>query len=101
MCALRDKVWLHADTYMTHSWPHITATCPVGNTTGLLTSAVCPPGKRVVRLAVDLAVPYKIFENRKMLVAHAGPLSNATLLPVVQNSVSSQAWGCDRKSIFT
>jgi hypothetical protein len=55
---------------------------------------VCPPNKRLVRLAVDQAEPFKIFELRNMLVAHAGQISNSTLLPVHYDALSSQPWGC-------
>lgn len=87
-----------ADSYITHAWPHITTTCPVGNTTGWGTSAVCPPDKRLVRLAVDQAEPFKVFELRNMFVAHAGQLSNDTLLPFLDGAVSTQPWGCAHKA---
>lgn len=55
---------------------------------------MCPPDRRLVRLAVDQATPFKIFELREMLIAHAAQLSNDTLLPVRSDALSSQPWGC-------
>lgn len=85
---------------MTHAWPHITPTCPIGNTTGWETSALCPPDKRLVRIAVDKAEPFKIFEQRAMFLVHAGHLSNETLLPVRDEAVSIQPWGCGQQSDY-
>jgi hypothetical protein len=55
---------------------------------------VCPADRRLVRVAVDLPVPFKIFELKDMLIAHAGPLSNSTLLASNRSTMSAMPWGC-------
>ena len=67
---------------------------------GWETSAVCPPDRRLVRLAVDQAEPFKIFELQDMLIAHAGQLANDNLLPVRSNALSVQLYGCAHTACF-
>lgn len=89
-----------ADTYLAGDWAHLAPTCPLRNTSAWEGLRHCPAGRRLVRLAVDDAVPFASFEGRAMHVRHAGsgPPTNATLaLPSGANAAAStsvQVYGC-------
>jgi hypothetical protein len=84
-------------TYLTKAYPHLLSTCPILPKGGYDDSSSCPLTRRLVRLAVDLALEFKVFELKDIRVRHGGTgISNDHLLAPLDSDhseTSSMIWG--------